>query len=374
MRKKIVTAGLAAAICLTGCTAALPASTPSSQTQQEVSDMTKTTLSPLPDGAAEIYFAGGCFWGIEKLYQSIDGVLDAQSGYANGSAEIVPDYETVCRGDTGYRETVRVVYDPGKVSLDQLMKAFFYVIDPTVEKRQGNDVGDQYQTGIYFADEAAQKTVEDYTAKEREKHDVFAVEVAPLSSFFPAEEYHQDYLDKNPNGYCHIPVQAFRDINGIISEKEDAAAQSRWEKPSRDILRENLSDLQYEVTQNGATERAFTGEYWNFDEKGIYVDITTGQPLFSSLDKFQSSCGWPSFSAPIDKDSVTLHEDLSYGMNRTEVKSEAGDAHLGHVFYGEPESPNGVRYCINSASLRFIPYDEMQAQGYGEWLSLFDAE
>ena len=133
------------------------------------------------------------------------------------------------------------------------MKAFFYVIDPTVEKRQGNDVGDQYQTGIYFADEASQKTVEDYTAKEREKHDVFAVEVAPLSSFFPAEEYHQDYLDKNPNGYCHIPVQAFRDINGIISEKEDAAAQSRWEKPSRDILRENLSDLQYEVTQNGAT-------------------------------------------------------------------------------------------------------------------------
>ena len=126
-------------------------------------------------------------------------------------------------------------------------------------------------------------------------------------------------------------MQAFRDINGIISEKEDAAAQSRWEKPSRDILRENLSDLQYEVTQNGATERAFTGEYWNFDEKGIYVDITTGQPLFSSLDKFESSCGWPSFSAPIDKDSVTLHEDLSYGMNRTEVKSEAGDAHLGHL-------------------------------------------
>ena len=168
-------------------------------------------------------------------------------------------------------------------------------------------------------------------------------------------------------------MQTFQSINELIrGENGEAPQENRWEKPSRDILRENLSDLQYEVTQNGATERAFTGEYWNFDEKGIYVDVTTGQPLFSSLDKFESSCGWPSFSAPIDENSVSFHEDLSYGMKRTEVKSEAGDAHLGHVFYGEPESPNGVRYCINSASLRFIPYDEMEAQGYGEWLSLFD--
>lgn len=335
--------------------------------------MTNTTLSSLPEGAAEIYFAGGCFWGMEKLFQSIDGVLDAQSGYANGSAQIVPDYETVCRGDTGYRETVRVVYDPQQVRLDQLLKAFFSVIDPTVEKRQGNDIGDQYQTGIYFSDEAAQETVEAYAEQERQKHETFAVEIAPLSRFFPAEEYHQDYLDKNPNGYCHIPVQAFQTINDLIrDESGDPTQESRWEKPSRDILRENLSDLQFEVTQNGATERAFTGEYWNFDEKGIYVDITTGQPLFSSLDKFESSCGWPSFSAPIDENNVSFHQDLSYGMERTEVKSEAGDAHLGHVFYGEPESPNGVRYCINSASLRFVPYEEMEAQGYGEWLSLFD--
>lgn len=373
MRKRIAAAGLAAAVCLSGCSASNPSTAASFPTQQEEHDMTNTTLSSLPEGAAEIYFAGGCFWSMEKLFQSIDGVLDAQSGYANGSAQIVPDYETVCRGDTGYRETVRVVYDPQQVRLDQLLKAFFSVIDPTVEKRQGNDIGDQYQTGIYFSDEAAQEAVEAYTEQERQKHETFAVEIAPLTGFFPAEDYHQDYLDKNPNGYCHIPVQAFQTINDLIrDESGDPTQESRWEKPSRDILRENLSDLQFEVTQNGATERAFTGEYWNFDEKGIYVDITTGQPLFSSLDKFESSCGWPSFSAPIDENNVSFHQDLSYGMERTEVKSEAGDAHLGHVFYGEPESPNGVRYCINSASLRFVPYEEMEAQGYGEWLSLFD--
>lgn len=373
MRKRIAAAGLAAALCLSGCSVSSSSTAASLAAQQEEQDMTSTTLSSLPDGAAEIYFAGGCFWGTEKLFQSIDGVLDAQSGYANGSAQITPDYQTVCRGDTGYRETVRVVYDPQQVRLEQLLKAFFSVIDPTVEKRQGNDIGDQYQTGIYFLDEAAQKTVEDYAEQERQKYEAFAVEIAPLTSFFPAEEYHQDYLDKNPNGYCHIPVQTFQNINELIrDENGEAPQENRWEKPSRGILRENLSDLQYEVTQNGATERAFTGEYWNFDEKGIYVDVTTGQPLFSSLDKFESSCGWPSFSAPIDENSVSFHEDLSYGMKRTEVKSEAGDAHLGHVFYGEPESPNGVRYCINSASLRFIPYDQMEAQGYGEWLSLFD--
>ena len=321
----------------------------------------------LPERAQEIYFAGGCFWGMEKLYQSISGVLYVERGYANGKKDIVPDYNSVVFGDTGYRETVRVVYEPWQVSLEQLLTAFFYVIDPTVEKQQGNDTGDQYQTGIYYPDEDSGRIVKAFEEKEKKKHHKFAVEIEPLTSYFTAEEYHQDYLIKNPGGYCHIAQSAFEKINEVIGTKPIGYA-----KPGAQTLRDKLTDLQYNVTQKGDTERAFTGEYWDFYEKGIYVDIVTGEPLFSSLDKYKSSCGWPSFFAPISYKSVIFKEDSSHGMNRTEVKSRSGDSHLGHIFYGEPESPNGVRYCINSASLEFIPYDHMEERGYGEWIKLFN--
>ncbi len=321
------------------------------------------------ENGKEIYFAGGCFWGIEKLFQSIDGVLDAESGYANGKEDIIPNYERVLVGDTGYRETVKVVYNEEEVSLEQLLKAFFYVIDPTVEKRQGNDIGDQYQTGIYFVDENSKEIVTKFVEEEKQKHDKFVVEIEPLSRFFTAEEYHQDYLYKNPNGYCHIVPKTFDEINDVI---KNVPKLSKYNKPSDKELKNNLTELQYNVTQNGATEHAFTGEYWDFFEKGIYVDITTGEPLFSSLDKYNSSCGWPSFSAPISDENIIFKEDKSYGMDRTEVKSKTGDAHLGHIFYNEPESPNGIRYCINSASLKFIPYNEMEEKGYGEWKKIFE--
>ena len=321
------------------------------------------------ENGKEIYFAGGCFWGIEKLFQSIDGVLDAESGYANGKEDIIPNYEKVLVGDTGYRETVKVVYNEEEVSLEQLLKAFFYVIDPTVEKRQGNDIGDQYQTGIYFVDENSKEIVTKFVEEEKQKHDKFVVEIEPLSRFFTAEEYHQDYLYKNPNGYCHIVPKTFDEINDVI---KNVPKLSKYNKPSDKELKNNLTELQYNVTQNGATEHAFTGEYWDFFEKGIYVDITTGEPLFSSLDKYNSSCGWPSFSAPISDENIIFKEDKSYGMDRTEVKSKRGDAHLGHIFYNEPESPNGIRYCINSASLKFIPYNEMEEKGYGEWKKIFE--
>ena len=167
----------------------------------------------------EIYFAGGCFWGTEKLFQSIHGVLDAESGYANGRQEILPTYPRVCQGDTGYRETVKVRYDCTQVSLEQLLKAYFYVIDPTVEKRQGNDIGDQYQTGIYYSDEASGQVVASYAAEERKKYDKFAVEIAPLAVFHTAEDYHQDYLDKNPDGYCHVPRRIFSQINEVIGQE-----------------------------------------------------------------------------------------------------------------------------------------------------------
>lgn len=208
-----------------------------------------------------------------------------------------------------------------------------------------------------------------FADRERVKYDRFVVEIQPLTNFFVAEEYHQDYLDKNPGGYCHIPLKEINEINELIGTVEECTT---YTKPSEEDLRKRLTKQQYKVTQNGDTEYAFTGEYWNFYEKGIYVDIVTGEPLFSSLDKYVSSCGWPSFSAPISEDNVIFKEDYSYSMNRTEVKSKSGDSHLGHIFYGEPESPNGVRYCINSASLEFIPYDQMEERGYGNWLMIFD--
>lgn len=318
-----------------------------------------------------IYFAGGCFWGIEKLYESINGVLDAESGYANGKQEIIPNYEKVIQNNTGYKETVKVTFDPSKVTLEQLLKAFFHVIDPTVKNRQAYDIGTQYQTGIYYTDTNSEKIIRRFAETEKQKYTNFAVEIEPLKNFYLAEEYHQNYLNKNPQGYCHIAPNIFKNINEIIAPQSTEFQKPKFTKNSQKELKEKLTPLQYEVTQNAATERPFTGEYWDFYEKGIYVDITTGEPLFSSLDKFQSSCGWPSFKAPIDKNSIAYEKDTSYGMVRTEVKSKTGNAHLGHVFEGEAESPNGIRYCINSAALKFIPYDKMKEEGYEDWLWIF---
>ena len=313
-----------------------------------------------------IYLAGGCFWGLEKLMQSIPGVTDAVSGYANGTGEEDANYQTVVKGQTGFRETVKVTYDPDQVSLDALLLAYFYVIDPTVENRQGNDVGSQYQTGVYYEDDASREIVERIAALERRRREKFVVEIGPLVNFFPAEEYHQDYLDKNPNGYCHIPRAEIELFSRLRIDPGD------YQKPAAEAIRDKLTDEQYRVTQENATESPFQNEFWNQFEKGIYVDVVTGEPLFSSADKFESSCGWPAFSRPIEEPAVVELPDDSHGMRRTEVRSRAGDSHLGHVFTGDRESPNGVRYCINSASLRFIPYEKMEQEGYGELMSLFE--
>ena len=192
------------------------------------------------------------------------------------------------------------------------------------------------------------------------------MEIGPLINFFPAEEYHQDYLEKNPDGYCHIPKAEMELFSKLRIDPGD------YKKPAAESIRDKLTDEQYHVTQENGTERAFTGEFWNRFEKGIYVDIVTGEPLFSSTDKFESGCGWPAFTKPIEEPAVVELEDNSHGMRRTEVRSRAGDSHLGHVFTGDPESPNGVRYCINSASLRFIPYAKMESEGYGYLMYLFD--
>ncbi len=312
-----------------------------------------------------IYFAGGCFWGMEKLMQSIPGVIEAISGYANGSCQTDANYQTVCSGNTGFKETVRVEYDPKQVSLDALLLAYFYVIDPSLENRQGNDIGSQYQTGIYYTNDRSRETVERIAAIESGRVKKFAVEIQPLKNFYPAEEYHQNYLDKNPGGYCHIPTAEIELFSHMSIDP------GNYQKPAEAIIRDQLSAKQYQVTQENATEAPFTNEYWDFKGRGIYVDIVTGEPLFSSLDKFDSSCGWPAFSAPIEKPSIIEKTDHSHGMIRTEVRSRAGDAHLGHVFEGDKASPNGIRYCINSASLRFIPYEEMEKEGYGFLMNLF---
>ena len=313
-----------------------------------------------------IYLAGGCFWGLEKLMQSIPGVTDAVSGYANGTGEEDANYQTVVKGQTGFRETVKVTYDHEQVSLDALLLAYFYVIDPTVENRQGNDVGSQYQTGVYYEDDASREIVERVAALERRRREKFVVEIGPLVNFFPAEEYHQDYLDKNPNGYCHIPRAEIELFSRLRIDPGD------YQKPAAEAIRDKLTDEQYRVTQENATESPFQNEFWNQFEKGIYVDIVTGEPLFSSTDKFESSCGWPAFSKPIEEPAVVELPDDSHGMHRTEVRSRAGDSHLGHVFTGDRESPNGVRYCINSAALRFIPYARLEAEDYGYLLSIFE--
>ncbi len=313
-----------------------------------------------------IYLAGGCFWGLEKLMQSIPGVADAVSGYANGLPDARPDYKTVCTGTTGFRETVRVTYDPEKVSLETLLFAYFSVIDPTQKNRQAHDIGTQYQTGVYYTDDASQKTVEAVAAIERERRQPFYVEIKPLENFFEAEDYHQDYLDKNPSGYCHISPAAIRKA---AHTRIDAG---KYPRPSQAELKQALTPEQYIITQQAGTEAPFENALWQHRGKGIYVDVTTGEPLFTSADKFQSSCGWPAFAKPVDPAVTRELADNTHGMHRTEVRSRAGNAHLGHVFENDPESPSGTRYCINSAALTFVPYEEMEKEGYGELMGMVE--
>ncbi|MFA6892344.1 MAG: peptide-methionine (R)-S-oxide reductase MsrB [Sphaerochaetaceae bacterium] len=308
-----------------------------------------------------IYFAGGCFWGMELLMQKLYGVMDTSCGYANGTGEQDANYHTVCTGNTRFRETVKVTYDDRLTSLETLLSVFFSVIDPTATNRQGNDRGTQYQSGIYYADESSKSIVETAAKEMKRKIAGFAVEIKPLENFYPAEEYHQDYLTKHPDGYCHIP-------RSLIDE----LARRSYRKPDEETLKRRLSPTAYQVTQEDGTERPFSNPLWNSFEKGIYVDVTTGEPLFSSLDKYPDSCGWPSFSAPIAKKALMERTDTRFGMIRTEVRSTAGDAHLGHRFEDDAKSPNGIRYCINGAALRFVPYEKMREEGYGAYLALFD--
>jgi len=297
------------------------------------------------DDLREIFFAGGCFWGVQTYFKSIYGVAEVTVGYANGKTQN-PTYYDIAT--TGHVEAVNVKYDSSRVTLKTLLEYFFKIIEPTTLNKQGNDIGTQYRTGIYYVDDSDLAIIKSAIEDEQKKYKTLIVtEVLVLDNYYLAEEYHQDYLEKNPNGYCHID---FSKLNDMVKQK--------------------LTPIQYKVTQENGTEPPFKNEYWDNHKKGIYVDIVTGEPLFISTDKFDSGCGWPSFTRPIKPDNIIEKRDTTHGMIRTEVRSRGSESHLGHVFDDGPIDEGGLRYCINSAALRFIPIEEMETSGYGGFLSL----
>ena len=344
---------------------------------------TKSFAEPLPeeivqqhqkgDGEAEIYLAGGCFWGTEFLMRNVPGVVEVEVGYANGPTRN-PTYRQVYKG-SGHAEAAHVIYNPNVVPLPKLLDIYYQSIDPTLVNRQGNDQGVQYRTGIYFSDPADEKIIKESLKNLQGKFfDSVVVTCEPIKNFYRAEEEHQKYLFKNPNGYCHVSRSLIDEQSKIKAAEnfsnKDFSRDRVYNKPDRKVL-ENLSDLQRAVTQEAATEPPYKNEYDGEFSEGIYVDVTNGQPLFVSTDKFDSNCGWPAFSKPIEKNLIVERKDFSFGTERVEVRAKASGSHLGHVFDDGPKDKGGLRYCINSASLRFIHRDDMAKEGYGDWLDLF---
>lgn len=303
----------------------------------------------------KIYFAGGCFWGIEAYFERIFGIYDTKSGYANGTGNN-PSYETVISGNEKFAETVEVTFDSKRVSLEELLDYFFRVIDPTLQDQQGNDKGVQYRTGVYYVTKHQKDKINQAIKTEQTNCDKEIVtEVLPLKNFYLAEDFHQNYLAKNPNGYCHINLDILKEVN---------INQNKYKPLDDSEVKSYLTHEQFKVAIENNTEPEFENEYWDHFEPGIYVDITTGEPLFSSNTKYDADYGWPSFTKPIDAEVLSYHEDTNAKLNRTEVRSRVGDIHLGHVFNDGPKDEGGERYCINSASLKFIHVNDMKNEGY----------
>ncbi|UTT43228.1 peptide-methionine (S)-S-oxide reductase MsrA [Exiguobacterium aurantiacum] len=315
---------------------------------------------------AKATFAGGCFWCMVKPFHKYEGVERVISGYTGGHVDN-PTYQQVCSETTGHLEAIEVTFDPEVISYEELLRIYWRQIDPTDGGGQFNDRGESYRPAIFYHSE------EQRTAAERSKQEVedsgrfdqsIKVEIRPAKTFWEAEDYHQDYYKKNPFRY-----EMYRVGSGRAKFVKEAWSDKKIQKE----LKDRLTPIQYKVTQENGTEPPFQNEYWDEEREGLYVDVIDGTPLFTSRDKFQSNCGWPSFARPIEEKRIDMNMDTTHHMVRTEVRSKRADSHLGHLFDDGPKELGGLRYCINSAALRFIPKEELESAGYGEYKHLFDA-
>ncbi|MGO4886902.1 peptide-methionine (R)-S-oxide reductase MsrB [Anaerobacillus sp. MEB173] len=310
-------------------------------------------------------FAGGCFWCMVQPFDEQPGIIKVVSGYTGGHKDN-PTYKEVCSETTGHYEAVQITFDPTIYPYSKLLNIFWRQIDPTDSEGQFHDKGHSYQTVIFYHNDE-QKQLAEQSKKDLEMSCRFSkpivTAILPAATFYPAEDYHQDYYKKNAFRY-----KLYRKGSG-----RDDFIKKHWKDESKDMeLKQRLTPIQYEVTQNNGTEPPFQNEYWNNKKEGIYVDIISGEPLFTSKDKYDSGCGWPSFTKPLNEDLIKEEMDVSHNMVRTEVRSKAADSHLGHVFEDGPIETGGLRYCINSASLKFISKEDLEKEGYGEFLYLFD--